>query len=53
VVTYLLEHGAKVDVSDDAGRHPIDLAQNKGDNRDEARSTAIVGLLQNAGRRTP
>ena len=53
VVTYLLEHGAKVDVTDDAGRTPIDLAQNKGDNRDEARSTAIVGLLQNAGRRTP
>ena len=31
---------------DDAGKTPLDMARTKGEGRDEARSTAIVGLLQ-------
>ena len=46
VVKYLLDHGARVDVKDDDGRTPLDMARTKEEGRDDARSTAIVGLLQ-------
>ena len=49
VVRYLLDHGAQVDVKDEMGRTPIDLAQGKGQGRDEVRSREIVGLLASAG----
>jgi len=53
VVKYLLAHGARVDVKDDAGRTPIDVAQGKGEGRPEARSPEIVALLQSAGAKRP
>ena len=46
VVKYLLGHGAKVNVVDDAGRTPIDAA--KGDGK-AAASQEIVALLKSAG----
>ena len=49
VVRYLLAHGAKVDVVDDAGKTPIDVAAARGAGRDEARSREIVTLLKSAG----
>ena len=49
VVRYLLAHGAKVDVVDDAGKTPIDVAAARGAGRDEARSQEIVTLLKSAG----
>jgi ankyrin repeat protein len=39
VVQYLLDHGARVDVKDDMGRTPIDVA----------RAKPIVDLLRGAG----
>jgi uncharacterized protein len=45
VVRYLLEHGAKVDVVDDMGRSPIDVAAGNGGGRGDARSLEIVALL--------
>jgi ankyrin repeat protein len=49
MVKYLLDHGARVDVKDDAGRTALDVAQGKGEGRDETRATEIVALLQAAG----
>jgi len=50
VVKYLLEHGAKVDMKDDAGKTPLDLAQGKGaEGRDSARAQEVVALLEGAG----
>jgi len=46
VVRYLLDHGAHVDVMDDMGRRPIDVAAGTGANRAEARSPEIVALLK-------
>ena len=48
VVKYLLEHGAKVDVRDDAGKTPADVARGSGEGRTEARAREIVALLQGA-----
>src|SRR5687768_4897248 len=48
VVRYLLDNGARVDVKDDAGKTPLDLATGTGGRRDEARSREIVTLLQRA-----
>jgi ankyrin repeat protein len=44
VVKYLLEHGARADLRDDAGKTPLDLAQAKGDA--DARVREIIALLQ-------
>jgi hypothetical protein len=49
VVRYLLDRGARVDVTDDMGRTTIDVARGSGGNRGEARSAEIVSLLQRAG----
>ena len=46
VVRYLLEHGATVNVVDDMGRTPIDVARGTGDGRGGNRSRDIVTLLQ-------
>jgi ankyrin repeat protein len=47
VVTYLLDHGAKVDVLDDTGRTAIDVAKSRrGGN--EAGSQEMVALLERA-----
>jgi ankyrin repeat protein len=48
VVRYLLDHGAKVDVVDDMGRTPINLAEA---NRDGARSQEIAALLRGVSAR--
>jgi ankyrin repeat protein len=52
VVAYLLDHGARVDVKDDMGRTPMDIAtQGNGDaGRKEAVSREIVALLRSATR---
>ena len=49
VVRYLLDHGAKVDVTDDVGRTAIDAAQRNREGRDQARSREIVAPLQRVG----
>jgi uncharacterized protein len=49
VVRYLLDHGAKVDVKDDAGKIPIDLAEGSKGAGVEARSKEIVALLRRVG----
>jgi uncharacterized protein len=46
VVKYLLEHGATIDVRDDAGKTPVDVAKGSGEGRSEVRSREIVALLQ-------
>jgi uncharacterized protein len=49
VVKYLLEHGAKTDLKDDAGKTAIDLAQGKGgEGAGEARAQEVVALLKGA-----
>jgi ankyrin repeat protein len=45
VVRYLLDHGARVDLVDDMGRTPIDVARGGG-GKDESRSREIVALLE-------
>ena len=50
VVKYLLEHGAKTDVKDDAGRTPIDLVEGSRGAGNEPRAREIAGLLQSASR---
>src|SRR5204863_8945422 len=42
VVNYLLAHGARFDVKDDAGKTPLDLAQGKGDPQRDARAKEVV-----------
>ena len=49
VVKYLLDHGAAVNVMDDMGRTPIDVAKGTGGGRNEAGSKEIVALLESAG----
>jgi ankyrin repeat protein len=47
VVRYLIEHGARADLTDDAGKTALDLVQGKGEGRaDDARTQEIVALLQ-------
>jgi uncharacterized protein len=46
VVKYLLEHRATIDVRDDAGKTPVDVAKGSGEGRSEVRSREIVALLQ-------
>jgi ankyrin repeat protein len=48
VVRYLLDHGASVDVMDDAGKTAIDVVEGNRGGREEPRSREIVGLLQSA-----
>ena len=48
-VKYLLEHGAKVDVVDDMGKTPIDLAKGSGGGANEAGFQDVVTLLKSAG----
>jgi uncharacterized protein len=51
VVRYLIEHGARADLMDDAGKTPLDLVQGRGEGggADDARTKEIVTLLQRAG----
>jgi ankyrin repeat protein len=51
VVRYLLDHGARLDVVDDMGRRPADVAEGSGGSRSEARSPEIVALLKRADER--
>jgi hypothetical protein len=46
VVRYLLDHGAKVNVVDDMGRAPIDVAKGGGGGEKEAGSEEIMTLLK-------
>jgi ankyrin repeat protein len=48
VVRYLLEHGARVDVVDDMGRTPMEVAQGSGGGRGGARAQEISTLLKSA-----
>ena len=46
VVKYLLDHGAKADARDDAGKTPLDLVQGKGDLQGDARVRDVIALLR-------
>jgi ankyrin repeat protein len=46
VVRYLLDHGAKVDVKDDMGRTPVDVAAGNRGGGVEARSGEIAAMLR-------
>ena len=48
VVKYLLEHGARTDVKDDAGKTPLDAARGEGDGGTTPRRQEIVSLLTGA-----
>jgi ankyrin repeat protein len=48
VVNYLLEHGARADLKDEAGKTPLDLAQSKGDAQGDPRARDVIALLQGA-----
>jgi ankyrin repeat protein len=48
VVKYLLEHGARVDVVDDTGKTPIDVAAGTRGGGGEARARDIVAMLKSA-----
>ena len=47
VVQYLIGHGAKVDIKDDAGVSPLDAASGKG-SADNRPSDAVAKILQTA-----
>jgi uncharacterized protein len=49
VVRYLLDHGADVNVVDDMGRTPIDVAKGNGGDQKEAGAQEIVTLLKSTG----
>jgi len=51
VVRYLIEHGARTDLKDDAGKTALDLLQGRGEGgrTDDARTKEIVALFQGAG----
>ena len=49
VVKYLLAHGAKVDVVDDTGKSPIDVAAGNRGGEGQTRSQEIVALLKSVG----
>jgi ankyrin repeat protein len=51
VVRYLIEHGARADLMDDAGKTALDLVQGKGEGGGpaSARTKEIITLLQSAG----
>jgi ankyrin repeat protein len=49
VVKYLLAHGAKVDVVDDTGKSPIDVAAGNRGGEGQNRSSEIVALLKSVG----
>jgi ankyrin repeat protein len=51
VVRYLLDHGAAVDVMDESGRRPIDVAGGSGSGRSEPRSPEIIALLKRVDER--
>jgi len=51
VVKYLLEHGARIDVKDDMGRTPIDVAKGTGRGGADAGSLDIIALLKSAAAR--
>ena len=46
VVRYLLDHGAAVDVIDEMGRRPIDVAAGSAAGKSEARAPEIMALLK-------
>ena len=50
VVRYLIEHGARTDLKDDAGKTALDLLQGRGEGgrTDDARTKEIVALFQGA-----
>ncbi len=48
VVQYLIGHGAKVDIKDDAGVSPLDAASGKGGSADNRPSDAVAKMLQTA-----
>jgi ankyrin repeat protein len=48
VVEYLIGHGAKVDIKDDAGVSPLDAASGKGGSADNRPSDAVAKILQTA-----
>jgi ankyrin repeat protein len=51
VVRYLLEHGARPDLKDDAGKTALDVVQGRdeGGRAGDARTKEILGLLEQAG----
>jgi cytohesin len=48
VVQYLIDHGAKVDVMDDAGVSPMDAASGKGGSADNRPSDEVARIIQAA-----
>ena len=52
IVRYLIEHGARPDLKDDAGKTALDLVQDRGEGvrASDARTTEIVTLLRGGGR---
>ena len=53
VVKYLLAHGARIDVADEAGRTPIAVAEQGGDGGRNDASREIVALLRSDGAARP
>ena len=51
VVRYLIDHGARTDLMDDAGKTALDLVQGRGEGgrADDARTKEIVTLLRGTG----
>ena len=51
VVRYLVEHGARTDLKDDAGKTALDLVQGRGEGgrAESARATELVTLLRGTG----
>jgi ankyrin repeat protein len=48
VAQYLIAHGAKVDIKDDAGVSPLDVAMGQGKTDDNRPSPEMAKMLQTA-----
>jgi hypothetical protein len=52
VVKYLLDHGARVDIADAAGKTPLDAIKGNAGGRDHTKSPEVTAMIEKASRGT-